>query len=262
MATAADVVILDLEDSVAAADKAAARDIAASTLAAARPSRQQLFVRINPLDSGLTADDVATVLPARPDGIMQPKTNSADDVEELRKLTGPDVPLIVIATETAASLFGLQTYSRLTPPLTALTWGAEDLSNALGAETSRDENGQLTAPYQLARTLCLVGARAAGCEPIDTVCVNFHDPEALETECLAAARDGFTGKMAIHPNQVDAINRVFTPSSATVDTARQVVEAFAEQGNPGVVAIAGQMYDRPHLERAKRLILRAQLYSD
>jgi citrate lyase subunit beta/citryl-CoA lyase len=261
MSSAADVVILDLEDSVSLDEKAVARDIAAATLAGARKPGQQLYVRVNPLDSGLAATDLKAVLPARPDGIMQPKTNSAGDVQALRKIAGPDIPLIVIATETASSLFGLETYSRLNPPLAGLTWGAEDLSNALGAETSRDDNGALTAPYQLARALCLIAARAAATEPIDTVCVNFSDPSALEQECRAAVRDGFTAKMAIHPNQVERINRIFTPTAEAVANAREIIDAFGAAGNPGVVAICGQMYDRPHLERAKSLIARSQRYS-
>ena len=199
LTSAADVVILDLEDSVSLENKTIAREIAATALGQPRQNDQLVYVRVNPLDSGLTDDDVRQLLPAKPDGIMQPKTSSADDVDRLRQLLGCNIPIIAIATETAASLFNLGTYAALNPPLAGLTWGAEDLSNALGAATSRDMDGNLTGPYQLARTLCLVGARAAATEPFDTVCVNFSDPDALELECMNAACDGFTGKNGHSP---------------------------------------------------------------
>ncbi len=260
-ASPADVIILDLEDSVSPDDKPAARATAARVLRErAKTGTQQIYVRINPLGSGFERDDLAEILPAAPDGLMQPKTVSAADVETLRELVPGDLALIAIATETAGSLFNLGTYASLSPPLAGLTWGAEDLSNELGALTSRDDNGRLTGPYALARTLCLAGARAAACEPIDTVCVNFSDPQALEAECRAAMRDGFTGKMAIHPNQVDTINRVFTPSPSDVHQAQAIVDAFEAAGQPGVIAVDGKMYDRPHLERAKRLLTRARSY--
>jgi len=206
------------------------------------------------------------VMPAGPDGFMQPKTQSAEDVRALDALAnrggagGAGLPIIAIATETARALFCLQTYADAVPPLIGLTWGAEDLSSDLGAEASRDDQGLLTDPYRLARTLCLIGARAAGIDPIDTVYVNYRDSAGLEAECRAAARDGFTGKLAIHPDQVEPINRIFTPDSDTVARARRIVEAFKAAGDAGVVGIEGEMLDQPHLLRAELLLARAARY--
>lgn len=260
LASGADVVILDLEDSVAAADKAAARRLAAEVLSSERQG-PMLLVRVNALDSGLAEADVEAVVPAGPDGFMQPKTASGEDVKQLAALAGSGgLPIIAIATETAAALFGLQSYAQAVPPLAGLTWGAEDLSSDLGAESSRDACGRLTDPYRMARTLCLIGARAAGVDPVDTVFVNFRDHDGLEAECRAAARDGFTGKMAIHPDQVEPINRIFTPAPEAVARARRIVETFRAAGDVGVVGLEGEMLDRPHLTRAEQLLARAARY--
>jgi citrate lyase subunit beta / citryl-CoA lyase len=258
LASGADVVILDLEDSVAAASKPAARRLAAEVLGAQRGEAPMLIVRVNALGSGLVEDDVKAIMPAGPDGFMQPKTRGAEDVKALAALAGSDgLPIIAIATETARALFGLETYADAAPPLAGLTWGAEDLSSDLGAQASRDEAGRLTDPYRLARSLCLIGARAAAIEPIDTVYVNYRDRDGLEAECRAAARDGFTGKMAIHPDQVEPINRAFTPAPDAVARARRIVEAFRAAGDAGVVGLDGEMLDRPHLVRAEQLLARA-----
>ncbi|HUE47348.1 MAG TPA: CoA ester lyase [Aestuariivirgaceae bacterium] len=256
LASGADVMILDLEDSVAAANKGAARQLAAETLEGRRGG-PMLIVRVNALESGLLEADLEAVMPAGPDGFMQPKTRNAEDVKTLAAMAGSGLPIIAIATETAQALFGLASYADAVPPLAGLTWGAEDLSSDLGAEASRDEAGALTDPYRLARTLCLAGARAAGVEPIDTVYVNYRDHEGLEAECRAAARDGFTGKMAIHPDQVAPINRAFTPAPEAVSRARRIVEAFQAAGDAGVVGLDGEMLDRPHLVRAEQLLARA-----
>ncbi|MFW6077908.1 MAG: HpcH/HpaI aldolase/citrate lyase family protein [Hyphomicrobiales bacterium] len=261
LASGADVVILDLEDSVAAANKPAARRLAAEVLGSQRGDAPMLIVRVNALGSGLVEYDVEAVMPAAPDGFMQPKTRGAEDVKALAALAGSDgLPIIAIATETARALFGLKTYADAVPPLAGLTWGAEDLSSDLGAESSRDDAGQLTDPYRLARTLCLIGARAADVEPIDTVYVNYRDRDGLEAECRAAARDGFTGKMAIHPDQVEPINRIFTPAPKAVARAQRIVEAFRAAGDAGVVGLDGEMLDRPHLVRAEQLLARAARY--
>jgi citrate lyase subunit beta / citryl-CoA lyase len=191
---------------------------------------------------------------------MQPKTRRGEDVKTLDAMAGGGLPIIAIATETAQALFGLASYAEAVPPLAGLTWGAEDLSSDLGAEASRDDAGVLTDPYRLARTLCLAGARAAGVEPIDTVYVNYRDHEGLEAECRAAARDGFTGKMAIHPDQVAPINRAFTPGPEAVARAQRIVEAFQAAGDAGVVGLDGEMLDRPHLLRAKQLLARAERF--
>lgn len=254
----ADVVILDLEDSVAPANKPAARKLASEVLGDRTTPTPMLIVRVNAIDSGLVEADLEAVMPAGPDGFMQPKTRSADDVTALAAMAGSGgLPIIAIATETARALFCLQSYGDAVPPLVGLTWGAEDLSSDLGAVASRDEAGLLTDPYRLARTLCLIGARAAGIDPIDTVYVNYRDDRGLEAECRAAARDGFTGKMAIHPDQVEPINRIFTPAPDAVARARRIVEAFAAAGEAGVVGLEGEMLDRPHLVRAEQLLARA-----
>jgi citrate lyase subunit beta / citryl-CoA lyase len=258
LASGADVVILDLEDSVAAADKPAARRRAAEVLGSRRPKAPMLIVRLNALGSAHIDADLAAVMPAAPDALMQPKTRRAEDVKVLAAMAGSGgLPIIAIATETAGALFGLQTYADAVPPLLGLTWGAEDLSSDLGAQASRDDAGGLTDPYRLARTLCLIGARAAHIEPIDTVYVNYRDQAGLEAECAAAARDGFTGKMAIHPDQVEPINRIFSPSPDAVARARRIVAAFEAAGDSGVVGLDGEMLDRPHLLRAEQLLARA-----
>ena len=258
LASGADVVILDLEDSVAAANKQAARRLAAEVLGSQRRAGPMLIVRVNGLGSGLAEADLEAVMPAGPDGLMQPKTRKGEDVKALAAMTGGgNLPIIAIATETARALFGIETYLDAVPPLAGLTWGAEDLSSDLGAGSSRDETGRLTDPYRLARTLCLIGARAAGLEPIDTVYVNYRDRDGLEAECRAAARDGFTGKLAIHPDQVEPINRIFTPAPDAVARARRIVDAFKAAGEAGVVGLDGEMLDRPHLVRAEQLLARA-----
>jgi citrate lyase subunit beta/citryl-CoA lyase len=258
LASGADVVILDLEDSVAAANKQAARRLAAEVLGSQRRAGPMLIVRVNGLGSGLTEADLEAVMPAGPDGLMQPKTRKGEDVKALAAMTGGgNLPIIAIATETARALFGIETYLDAVPPLAGLTWGAEDLSSDLGSQSSRDETGRLTDPYRLARTLCLIGARAAGLEPIDTVYVNYRDRDGLEAECRAAARDGFTGKLAIHPDQVEPINRTFTPAPDAVARARRIVDAFKAAGEAGVVGLDGEMLDRPHLVRAEQLLARA-----
>lgn len=264
LGSVADAIILDLEDSVATASKAEARAVARKTLAGRTGASPEIYVRINPLGSGFESDDIALINNTSPDGVMQPKTNSAADVAALRARLEHPLPIIAIATETAASVFNLGSYAEHIGdlgPMAGLTWGAEDLSNELGAASSRDQDGELTPPYQLARSLCLAGARAAGVEPIDTVCINFRNPEALERECIAAARDGFTAKLAIHPNQVELINRIFTPSPEDIAHATAVVDAFTAAGDPGVVGLDGKMYDRPHRERARKLLARAARYS-
>ncbi len=265
MSSNADVVILDLEDSVAPENKPQAREILQEFLSNRPETTSQIYVRVNPLDSGLTQLDIQTTITHQPDGFMLPKTNSGSDVKQFASSLKAQLPIIApiiaIATETATSLFNLGTYGDLNANLNAMTWGAEDLSNALGATAARDDAGALTEPYRMARNLCLAGARAAMVEPIDSVYTNFKDPDGLRAESQAAARDGFSGKMAIHPNQVEIINHVFTPSTVEVEQAKMVVSAFQQSDNKGVVAIDGKMFDIPHLKRAQKLLARAQLFS-
>ncbi|BCH25157.1 citryl-CoA lyase [Mesorhizobium sp. L-8-10] len=263
----ADVVIVDLEDSVAPANKAAARDIAASFIVARRQeSRCAVYVRVNDLSTGLTDDDLRGIMRAAPDGIMLPKSNSGADVTHLSAklrvheaengLADGSTRIIPLITETAAGVLAAGTYQP-SPRLAGLTWGAEDLSAAVGARTARDGNGLYTDVFCLARTLTILAASSAETVAIDTVFPNFRDLDAFRQECIEAERDGFTAKMAIHPAQVPVINEVFTPSSEAVAHSQAVVDAFAAAGNPGVVAIGGKMYDRPHLRLAERLLARA-----
>jgi citrate lyase subunit beta/citryl-CoA lyase len=179
--------------------------------------------------------------------------------EALHGLPDGALDIIAIATETAAALFLAGTYAGASRRLKALTWGAEDLSAELGAEANRDRDGHFLAPYQLARSLCLAGAAAAQVQAIDTVYVDFRNEAGLRRECEEARRDGFTGKMAIHPGQVAAINEAFTPTADAVARAQAVIAAFAANPGAGTVGIGGVMYDRPHLERARQLLARAKV---
>ncbi len=272
LASSADLVIFDLEDSVAPDAKDTARETVREQLLGLgdreRADGPALCVRVNALDTGLTDADLARIVGARPDSIMQPKTRSGADVavlstringlEQTAGLEAGAISVIAVATETAAAMFNLGTYDQAGARLTAMTWGAEDLSADIGATTNKDANGVYTGPYQLARTLCLLGAVAAGVDPVDTVNVNFRDPQALRVEAEAAMRDGFTGKMAIHPDQVAIINEVFTPSAEAVERARHIIDAFAAAGDAGVIGLDGEMLDRPHIARAEKLLARAK----
>jgi citrate lyase subunit beta/citryl-CoA lyase len=267
LTSGADALIVDLEDSVAADRKAAARTIAFAFLQAAKRDGLRLLVRVNALDTGLTDDDLDAVVAAKPDAIMLPKAAGGVSVthlhaklsarEAIAGLPEGEIGIVALATETAASLFTTGTYRDASPRLAALTWGAEDLSAELGAETNLDENGRFLDPYRLARTLCLAGASAAGVPAIDTVYVDFRNDAGLRVECEEARRDGFTAKMAIHPGQVAIINDVFTPTPEAIAHAQRIVAAFDAQPGAGVVGIGGKMYDRPHLVRAKILLAKA-----
>ncbi len=270
MASGADALIVDLEDSVAAAGKAGARQTTLAFLkeAATARARPRLLVRVNSLDTGLTDDDLDAVVAGRPDAIMLPKAEGGALVmhadaklavhEAVHDLPENSVGIVAIATETAASLFLAGTYRGASRRLQGLTWGAEDLSADLGAEANRDRDGRFLDPYRLARALCIAGAASAGVPAIDTVYVDFRNEDGLRRECEEARRDGFTGKMAIHPAQVAAINAVFTPAPEAIAHAQRVVDAFAATPGAGVVGIEGVMYDRPHLMRAQALLARAK----
>lgn len=267
----ADALILDIEDSVALSNKEAARKNAAAYLKSADPKGPKICVRMNALDTPFWQDDLKAVIAARPYAILVPKTISGECLRVVSdKLTNLEAEaglkkdatkLFCVATETAASMFNLGTYGNITPRLFALTWGAEDLAAALGARDNKDENGQYTGPYQMARTLTLLGAVAAGVTPLDSIYKDFRDEAGLEREARAAARDGFTAKMAIHPAQVEVINRVFTPSDSDLAHAREVIAAFDKAGDVGVVALDGVMLDIPHLKQARALIARAEAIS-
>ena len=263
-ACGADVVILDLEDSVAAAGKPAARKRISDLLTARKVRTPQLWVRINPLSTPDAMLDLAAVIAARPDGIVLPKPDSAADLAVLGRyleehearagLKVGAIPVLPIATETPAAMFALGTYTPAHPRLAGLTWGAEDLPAALGASINRYDDGSLTDVCRLARTLCLLGAGAAGVGAIESVYTDFRDADGLQRYATLARKEGFVGMMAIHPAQVPLINAVFTPSAEDLAYARQVIDAFAANPGAGVIGLGGKMLDAPHLKQAQRLL--------
>jgi citrate lyase subunit beta / citryl-CoA lyase len=264
----ADIIIFDLEDSVTPQHKRAARERVREVLAAATQRRvPQLWVRINPLQTPEAMADLVVILHGQPDGIVLPKVRSPEDVAQLARhledfeqrhgLPASDIRILPIATETPAAVFTLGNYGHCGARLYGLTWGAEDLSAAVGATANKDAHGAWTQPYQLVRSLCLFGASAAGVPAYDTVHVDFRDPMGLRAACQQARRDGFEGKLAIHPDQVAIINECFTPSAEELAYARRVVDLFAL--NPGVAALAldGRMLDIPHLRQAQKILARS-----
>ena len=251
----ADAVIFDLEDSVVPARKAEAREILKAL--ADRSGGPDWWVRINPIGSEHHKDDLELISRGDMTGVVLPKAESGADVTELAHRTG-NIPVHAIVTETAASLFNLLSYRDPGSPLVAMSWGAEDLSAALGASSKYDDNGELAFTYRLARSLCLAGAVAAGVQPVDGIFADFRDEQGLRRESEAARRDGFTGKLAIHPAQVPVINAAFTPSPEEVAHARSVIDAFEAEPEAGTVSIGGKMADRPHLEQARRVLERAR----
>ncbi|KFC67558.1 hypothetical protein FG93_03871 [Bosea sp. LC85] len=266
----ADALILDLEDSVALDGKALARTISLDFLKAARQQakRPLLIVRINALTTSLSDADLDMIMPGAPDAIMLPKSEGGTDVSHLAariavreaecELPDGATRIIPIATETGKGIFGLGSYAGATHRLAALTWGAEDLSADLGAETNRLSDGSYTDPYRLARSLTLFAAASSQVDAIDTVFTNFRDADGFRAECTAARRDGFTGKMAIHPAQVPVINQVFAPAPEDVAKADAIIALFAANPGVGVIGLNGEMLDRPHLVRAQRLKARAE----
>ena len=250
----ADALIFDLEDSVAPGEKVTARQILKGL--PDRSGGPQWWVRINPIGSAYYKDDLELIAVADVHGIVLPKAEGGWDVVHLAHRTG-NIPIHAIVTETPASLFGLLSYRDPKSPLTAMSWGAEDLSAALGASSKQDAGGELSFTYKLARSLCLAAAVAAGVQPVDGVFTDFRDEEGLKREAEAAAREGFTGKLAIHPAQVAVINETFTPSPDEIAHAREVVAAFAEHRDAGVLSVGGKMVDRPHLTQARRVLERA-----
>ena len=258
----ADAVILDLEDSVAPANRATARVRAREFLASTRSTPFQRWVRINPLVSGAALDDLGAVVAGRPDGILLPKC-APDDVRTLDHYlsafeTAAALPLgairiTAIATETPAAVFAIGSYAGVSPRLAGITWGAEDLAACIGG-SNRRADGRYDDVYRLARSLCLLAASAAGVAAIDTIYTDFRDEAGLAEECAAAKRSGFTGKMAIHPAQIAAINRAFKATEEELAWAQRVVALFAEHPDAGTVALDGKMVDRPHLILARRLL--------
>lgn len=254
-ASGADAIILDLEDSVAPASKARARDAVRDYLHRPAPAPLRRFVRINPLGGSDLAADLACA--ARADGIVLPKCEGAETVRAIAPHLPPGQPLLPIATETPAAIFQLGSYRDVAPRLCGLTWGAEDLPAAIGALSSRQPDGSYTAPYAMVRALTLFGAHAAGVDAIETVYPAIADLEGLRAYATQGAQDGFTGMLALHPRQVPVINAAFTPDAAAVEAARAIVAAFAAAPDAGVLMLDGRMIDAPHLAQARKTLARA-----
>ena len=260
-ASGADAIILDLEDAVALENKAKARAAAAEWLSGDRDGIPT-FIRVNPHGSGMTQDDLDAVLRHYPDALLLPKAEGAATVKWLRSLMrdaiadGEEPPIFAIATETPAAIFEMGSYRDVAHALIGMSWGAEDLPAAIGAVTSREEDGSYTAPYELARSLTLFGAHAAGIAVLDTVFPSVKDEDGLRAYAERAARDGFTGMLAIHPAQVPIINAAFTPTEAQIGEARAIVDAFAANPGAGALQVNGKMVDAPHLKAAHNLLSR------
>ncbi|MDE8651547.1 HpcH/HpaI aldolase/citrate lyase family protein [Novosphingobium album (ex Liu et al. 2023)] len=262
----ADIVLIDLEDAVAPDNKAHARPMVHDFIKAHPEQRQRLWVRINPFDGPHTLADLAAIMPARPGGIMLPKVYGRADVEKLdhclsalevaHGIEEGSTPVIVLITETAEAMFHTGDYKGA-PRVVALTWGAEDLADSIGASSNRNADGSYSFTYELARSLTVLGAAAAGVTAIETISADFKDLEALRLRAERVRRDGYRGMLAIHPAQIDVINAAFTPTDAEIAEAQEIVDLFA--ANPGVGAIGwkGGMLDRPYLARAERLLRQA-----
>lgn len=266
MEGSADIVLIDLEDAVAPDNKANARPMVHDFIKAHPEQRHRLWVRINPFDGPYTLHDLAAIMPARPGGIMLPKVYGRQEVEKLDHMLSilevangieeGSTPVIVLITETAEAMFHTGDYKGA-PRVVALTWGAEDLADSIGASSNRNPDGSYSFTYELARSLTVLGAAAAGVTPIETISADFKDLEALRRRAEGVRRDGYRGMLAIHPAQVDVINAAFTPTDEEVAEAQEIVDIFA--ANPGVGAIGwkGGMLDRPYLARAERLLKQA-----
>lgn len=265
IASEADIALLDLEDSVTPENKAAAREQVAAAIAGA-PDRSRVWVRVNPLSGEWTEADLDAVVTAGPGGIFLPKAEGGHDVERIDAMlsarevsAGLEVGAIRVAalvTETAAAMFTTGTYDGA-PRLVAMSWGAEDLSSELGAREQRGPDGEYTHVYEMARSLCLLGAVKAGVAPIETVQPEFRDLEKLAARARSVRAQGFRGMLAIHPAQVAPINEAFTPSAEELDHARAVIQAFADNPGAGTVSMDGNMLDRPHLVLAQRVLAEA-----
>ena len=249
---------------VAPSEKANARARVAHLIENEPKRAWSFFVRVNALDTGLALDDLAAVVKPGLDALLIPKANGAADLERIAHylealeakagMVPGAVKLATVATETPKAMFALGSYAPAHPRLIALTWGAEDLSAALGATDNKEPDGSWTFPYQLARAHCLFAASAAEVAPIDTIYADFHDSDGLERDCRRSRRDGFVGRLAIHPDQVAAINRAYAPSEAEVAHARKIVAAFAANPGSGALGVEGKMVDLPHLKAAQKIL--------
>ena len=262
----ADAVIIDLEDSVAAANKPAARGMTSDYLRRAGQGGPALWVRVNPLDSAYNAEDVAAIVAASPAGLILPKAEGPEDVQRLSALIdaaggSANIAIHAIATETARAIFKLGGFADHRPArLSAISWGAEDLATAIGATGNRHSDGRFHDAFLHARTLALFAAHAAGVQAVDTLHADFRDDEGLRLSSERARAEGFTGRLAIHPAQVAVINAAFLPTPAEIDLAQRIVTAFAGAGDVGTIGIDGKMIDRPHLLQSQRLLARAEAY--
>jgi len=256
----ADALILDLEDSVAAAARPVARELAVEFL----KDHSNVWVRINPIDTDDSAADLSAVVAAGPTGLVLPKPRSAADVirlatqldalEKTHDITAGQTKIMAICTERPEALFTLHSYRNSTPRLASLSWGAEDLSAAVGASANRDAAGNWLPTYEMARSLCLCAAAAAEVVAIDTVFTDFQDADGLARYAANARRDGFAGMLAIHPAQIDIINQSFVPTAAEIERAQRIVELFAVNPGAGTLGLDGMMIDRPHLLHAERML--------
>lgn len=259
----ADVVIFDLEDAVAIENKPEARRMVRAFLEASPDARSRIFVRVNPLDGPHTLDDLVAIMPGRPGGIMLPKAYGRQDVEALDKylsalevangIENGSTPVIVLLTEVAECMFHAGDFKGA-PRLVALTWGAEDLADSIGAQSNRNPDGSFAFTYELARSMCLLGAATAGVPAIETIQGDFRDSEGLKARAASVRRAGFRGMLAIHPAQVEVINEAFTPADEEIAEAREIVGLFEANPGAGTIGWKGGMLDRPHLSRARQLL--------
>jgi citrate lyase subunit beta/citryl-CoA lyase len=262
--TGADALLLDLEDAVSQDRLPAARGLVLDYLKSHDRSSQQVWVRINPLNTPLSLPDLVAVMPGKPDGIVLPKPLNASDVlqldhflsalEQREGIKAGLTRILPVATEVAGALFALNSYAGCSARLAGLTWGAEDLATAVGASTNKKDNGEFDDTFVLARSLCLLAAAHAGVQAIDTLSVDFRDADSLQADVQRARRQGFSGKLAIHPDQVAIINAGFTASPEELQHAQRIVDAFAQSGGAGAVQLDGKMVDKPHLTQALRLL--------
>ena len=274
LSSGADCLLIDLEDSVSLSQKDIARRFTRDFVMEHsgqnhKAGTPHIIVRVNPLSSGMADDDLSAVIGARPVGILLPKSEHGSDVQHLSTLMAVHeaaaamnegiTDIHALITETARGTLNAGTYDGVSKRLKTLSWGGEDLSADVGVETNRTDEGHYTDLFRYARTVTLLGAASAGVEAVDTVYVDFKNVAGLERECRAAVRDGFSGKMAIHPSQVEVINRIFTPAEAALQRARSIINLFEQAGDDvGVLSLDGQMIDRPHLKQAQRLLNRAR----
>lgn len=262
--TGADALLLDLEDAVSQDRLPIARGLVLDYLKSHDRSSQQVWVRINPLNTQLSLPDLVAVMPGKPDGIVLPKPLNASDVlqldhflsalEQREGINAGHTRILPVATEVAGALFSLNTYAGCSARLAGLTWGAEDLATAVGASTNKKDNGEFDDTFVLARSLCLLAAAHAGVQAIDTLSVDFRHADSLQADVQRAKRQGFSGKLAIHPDQVAIINAGFTATPEELQHAQRIVDAFAQSGGAGAVQLDGKMVDKPHLTQALRLL--------